>query len=181
MLKRKINAAVSLLTTAMLLTHAIVFSIFMLTRCRVADILWIMSWVLLGVMLIHALISIDIAISAHAETGERKGKSYPKMNVPTVVQRASGMLMLPAIILHVLDATGVIVPPQMVQAVVHPLFFAAALAHTAISTSKALITLGIGNAKLIKIVNVVMRVICGATLIAAVIGIYLRTFAGGAA
>ena len=178
---RKINAVVSLLTTALILLHAIVFSIFMLTKCRVADALWILSYAMIGVVVAHAFISIVLAISAHADTGKRTAKSYPKMNVPTIVQRASGMLMIPATVLHILGATGIMVPPKAVHAIVPPLFFALVLAHTAISTSKALITLGIGNAKLIKIVDIVMRVICGATLIAGVIGIYLRTFAGGAA
>ena len=56
------------------------------------------------------------------------------------------------------------------------LFFTIVLTHIAISTGKAFITLGIGNAKFIKVVDIVMKVICGATLIAGVIGIYLRTF-----
>ena len=180
MLKRKINAVVSLLTTVLLLTHAIFLSIYMLSGGRSIRPAGFIGWVLMGLMIAHALISIDLAISAHAETGKRKGKNYPKMNVPTIVQRVSGILMVPAAGLHIAGAVGAMVQPKMVHAIVPPLFFAIVLAHVALSTSKALITLGIGNAKLIKTVDIVMKVICGATLIAGVAGIYLRTFTEGA-
>ena len=181
MLKRKLNAVASLLTTVLLLAHAILLSVYMLSGGRSFRPAGFMGWVLMGVMICHALVSIDLALSAHVEENTRKGKQYPKLNIPTIFQRITGLLMVPAAALHIAGATGAMVPPKMVHAIVPPLFFAMVLSHIAISTSKALITLGIGNAKLIKIVDIVMRVICGATLIAGVIGIYLRTFAGGAA
>ena len=180
MLKRKINAAVSLITAAMLLLHAICLSAYMLSGDSIARPSTIVGWALMGLMIIHALISMDLALSAHAENGKRKGKNYPKLNIPTIIQRASGILMVPAAVLHIAGATGAMVPPKMVHAIIPPLFFAIVLMHTAISVGKALITLGIGNTKFIKTVDIAMRVICGATLIAGVIGIYLRTFAEGA-
>ena len=179
MLKRKINAAVSLLTTVLLLAHAISLSVYMLTGGRSFRPAGFMGWALMGVMIVHALISIDLALSAHAEENTRKGKQYPKLNVPTIVQRATGLLMVPAAALHIAGATGAMVPPKMVHAIVPPLFFALVLSHVAISTGKALITLGIGSAKCIRIVNLVMKLICGATLIAGVIGICLQTFGEG--
>ena len=181
MLKRKINAVLSLLTTVLLLVHAITCSIFMLSGDRVARPPELMSWVLMGLLIIHALISIDLVIASHAETDNRKGKKYPKLNAAMIVQRASGVLMVPATGLHIAGAIGLMVPPKAVHLIVPPLFFTMVLVHVAVSTSKALITLGIGNAKMMKVVNIVMRVVCGATLIAGVVGIYLRTFAGVAA
>ena len=174
--KRKVNAVVSLLTTVMLLAHAIILSIHMLSGGRTVKPAGIMGWILTGLMLVHALISMDLVISAHAETGKIKVKHYPQMNISMILQRASGVLMVPAAGLHIAGATGVMVPPKMVHAIVPPLFFAIVLTHTALSTSKALITLGIGNAKFIKIAGIVIKVICGVTLIAGVVGIYLRTF-----
>lgn len=180
MKKRKLNAAVSLLTAVMLLIHAIVLSVHMLTGGRTVKPAGLTGWITMGLMLLHALISIDLALSAHAETQTRKGKSYPKMNVPTIVQRASGVLMVPTAALHIVGATGLMVLPPAVHMIVPPLFFAIVLTHIAISTSKAFITLGIGNARFIKTVDIAMKVICGATLIAGVIGIYLRAFGGAA-
>ena len=48
--------------------------------------------------------------------------------------------------------------------------------HTAISTSKAFITLGIGSAMFVKTVDIAVKVICGVTLVADIVGFYLYTF-----
>ena len=52
-------------------------------------------------------------------------------------------------------------------------FFTIALLHTAVSSSKALITLGIGSAKAIKVADRVIKVLCVVTLIADITGFYL--------
>ena len=176
MAKRKLNAVISLLVTVMLLMHAIFLSIWMLSGGSTTKPAGFWAWVLMGMVIIHALISIDLAVSAHAENENRKGKKYPKMNAATIIQRVSGVVMVPATGFHIAGATGVLVPPQMVHAIVPPLFFTIVLTHISVSASKALVTLGIGSAKLIKAVDLIMKLICGATLIAGVIGIYLRTF-----
>ena len=75
--------------------------------------------------------------------------------------------------LHIAGASGAMQPPHIVHTILPPLFFAIALAHAAISTDKALITLGIGNARFIKIVNVAIGLVCAATLVADIIGFYL--------
>ena len=95
------------------------------------------------------------------------------MNLPTIIQRASGVCMVIFAGLHIAGATGALQPPPAVHAILPPLFFVIALAHAAVSTSKAFITLGIGNARFVKAVGVIMKVICAATLVAAVIGFYL--------
>jgi hypothetical protein len=132
-----------------------------------------MPWILFGLMLVHAVISIDLAISAHSETEKRKGKSYPKLNVATILQRVSGVAMIVFAGLHVAGAAGYMQPPKLVHAILPPVFFTIALAHVAVSTSKAFITLGIGNAKVVKAVDIVVKVICAATLIATLTGFYL--------
>ena len=177
MLSRKLNAGLSLLTSVMLLYHAIFLSVWMLSRCSIAKSESFMPWVLMGLMVIHALICIDQAISAHSGTEKRKVKSYPKMNVSTNIQRASGMLMLLLLVVHITGAANYY-QPKMLHAVLHPLFFAVVLVHVAVSVSKSLITLGIGNARVVKIVDIVVKVLCGATLIAGVTGFYLCLFVG---
>jgi hypothetical protein len=174
--KRKINAVVSLLTTVMLLIHAIVLSVCMLTGCSIPQSAGMIAWILLGLVLTHALISIDLALSAHAETETRKGKSYPKMNGATIFQRVSGILLIVFAALHVAGASGAMQPPHIVHTILSPLFFLIALAHTAISTEKAFITLGIGNVRFVKVAGIVIKVICAATLIAAITGLcfYVR-------
>jgi hypothetical protein len=173
MLMRKINAGLSLLTSIFLLDHAIFNAVRMISGGAIEKSGTFMSWILFGLMLAHAVISIDLGISAHSETEKRKCKSYPKLNVATFFQRISGIVLIVFAGLHVAGAAGFMTPPPIVHAIVPAVFFTIALMHLAVSTSKAFITLGIGNAKFVKVVDLVMKVICGATLIAALTGFYL--------
>ena len=176
MLLRKINAIISLLTTLFLLDHAIFTSVWMLSQGRVEQSAPIAPWILAGLMAVHAFISIYFAIEAHMEGDKRKVKSYPQMNRVTIFQRISGILLIVFTALHIAGASGAIQPPHIVHTILSPLFFLVALAHTAVSTDKAFITLGIGNARFVKAVSVIIKVICAATLIAAVIGFYLHVW-----
>ena len=173
MILRKINAGISLLATVLLLNHALSLSAWMLSRGSIALSPGIWPWILVGTMILHALIGIELAISAHSDEQAHKGKSYPKMNVQTIVQRISGVLMIVFAALHIAGAAGYMKPPKLVHSIVPPLFFTLVLSHIAVSASKALITLGIGNAKVFKVADIAIKAICGATLIAAITGFYL--------
>ena len=173
MLMRKINAGLSLLTAVLLLGHAIFEAVRMISRGAIEKGGSFISWILFGLMLAHAVISIDLAVSAHLETETRKGKSYPKLNISTMIQRITGMALIVFAGLHVAGAAGYMTPPPVIHAIVPAVFFTIALAHAAVSTSKAFITFGIGNAKFVKAVDIVVKVICAATLIAALTGFYL--------
>ena len=173
MLLRKINAGASLLTTTLLLFHAISIAFWMLSRGEIARPSGLISWVLVGCMAFHAFFSIDLAISAHTDGGKHIGKKYTLLNRETIVQRVSGVLLILFTALHIAGATGAMTPPPAVHAVVPVLFFAMAMAHTAISAGRAFITLGIGDMKVFKVVNIAVKVICATTLIADVIGFYL--------
>jgi hypothetical protein len=127
----------------------------------------------MGLMAVHAFISIYFAVDSQDEGEKRKFKSYPKMNHATIFQRVSGLLLIVFTALHVAGASGAMHPPQIVHAVVPPIFFTIALAHAAVSTDKAFITLGIGNAKFVKIVSIAIKLICAVTLIADITGFYL--------
>ena len=173
MLLRKINAIIGLLTTILLLDHAIFTSVRMLSKGSVEQSAPFAPWILAGLMAAHAFISVYFGISSHMDEEKRKYKSYPKMNRVTVFQRVSGILLIVFVALHIAVASGAMQPPHIVHTIVPPVFFTFALAHAAFSTDKAFITLGIGNARFVKIVSVVIKVICVATLIAAITGFYL--------
>ena len=177
MLLRKINAGCSLITAMLLLDHAIFFSVWMLSRGSIAKSTGVMPWILAGVTLIHALISIDLMVSGYMDSKAHRCKWYLKLNIPVIIQRMSGILMMIFIGIHIAGAKNHF-QPKMLHAVVHPLFFGVVLAHVAVSTSKSLITLGIGSAKVIKIVDIAIKILCGATFIAGVIGFYLCLFLG---
>ena len=78
MLTRKINAVISLLTTFFLLYHAIFHAVWMLSNGGIVKTVIIPSWILFGLMIAHAFISIDLAISATPEWKNINAKVIPK-------------------------------------------------------------------------------------------------------
>ena len=173
MLLRKINAGLSLLSTLLLMDHAIFHGVWMLSRGSVEKTANSLPRILFGVMVLHAIISIVLAVRGHKGAEKRKCNDYFNINIATMIQRISGVLLFIYTVLHIVGTTGILRLPQVVHAVLTPVFFTIALTHTALSVSKAFITLGIGNAKLIKGVDVAVKVLCVMTLIAGVAGFYL--------
>lgn len=173
MLMRKINAIISLLATIFLLDHAIFISVWMLSKGSVEQSAPVAPWILAGLVALHAFIGIYFAVSSHMDGEKRKVKSYPKMNRVTIFQRVSGILLIIFTVLHIAGAAGAMTPPHIVHTIFPPLFFTIALAHTAVSADKAFITLGIGNARFIKVLSIIIKVICTLTLIASIVGFYL--------
>ena len=68
--------------------------------------------------------------------------------------------------------------PKILHTIMHPLFFGVCSMHIAVSVSKAMITLGIGNAKTVKIVDIIIKILCAVIWIASVIGFYRCLFLG---
>lgn len=173
MVQRKLNAGLSLLSTVFVFYHAIHTAVWALSRGSIPKSAGFMAWILTGLTVAHALISIDLAISGHASAPKGNYKSYPKMNVSTIIQRITGVLMMIFAGLHIAGAMKLMQPPKPVHAVVPPLFFVVVLVHVSVSTSKAFITLGIGTAKTVKVVDVIVKAFCALTLIACMTGFYL--------
>ena len=173
MILRKINAGLSIICTILLMAHANSHAAWMLSNGSIKVGVKGMSWALVWVMAAHAILSIVLAILGHKGAEKRKCNTYPQLNVQTNLQRMSGMLLILFTALHVAGTVGVLQPPKVVHAILPPLFFAMSLMHVAVSGSKALITLGIGNAKVVKVVDIVVKVLCIITLIASVSGFYL--------
>ena len=177
MILRKINAALSLFTTVMLMDHAIFLSVWMLSRCSIEKSANFMPRILVVLMMLHAILSIILLIKNRKGAEKNKHKKYSELNIETYVQRITGVLIILMMGLHIAGAANHF-QPKMLHAIFHPLFFAAALTHAAVSVDKAFVTLGIGSAKFIRVVNVAMKIICCATLVAGVIGFYLCLFVG---
>lgn len=174
---RKINAVLSLITSFLFLSHAMFLSVWMLSRCSIQKSADNMPRLLSMVVAIHAGISIFLLIRGSKWAEKRKYKAYLQMNIPTYVQRITGILILLLVGLHIAGAKNHF-QPKMLHAILHPLFFATALTHISVSVSMAMITLGIGNAQTVKIVDIILKVLCAATFAAAVIGFYLCLFVG---
>lgn len=174
MILRKINAAISLLTTLLLMNHAIFNAVWMLSHGSITKHSNGMSFILVPAMAVHAIISIILGVLGHKGATKQKYNSYQKLNKATIIQRVSGILLILFTALHVAGAVGGITPLGVIHAILPPLFFTITLMHVAVSTSKAFITLGIGNATVIKAIDISVKVICGITLIADVTGFYLH-------
>ena len=171
---RKANAILSLITTILLFYHAISLAAWMLSRGLIPRGSIIMSFLMIVFFVMHAIISIILLISTHKGSKGPKGKHYPKLNAPMVVQRSSGVLLILFTWLHIAGAIGIMTPPPLVHAIVPPLFFALVMAHVAVSASKSLITLGIGDAKFVQQADAIVKAVCIVTLIADVVGFYLH-------
>ena len=177
MILRKINAGLSLVTTVLFLNHAISLSIWMLYRCSIKKSAANMPIALMVVTTLHAVLSILLVILGRKGAEKRKCKSYPKMNSSNIMQRVTGIGMLLLLGLHIAGAANHF-QPKILHTIMHPLFFGVCSMHIAVSVSKAMITLGIGNAKTVKIVDIIMKILCAVTWIASVIGFYRCLFLG---
>ena len=173
MVLRKINSVLSLITTFLVLDHAIFNAVWFFSM-KTLPKTTVLSWVLVGFMAVHAMLSMALAMNAHNVPAPADAKSYPAKNVTTIIQRVTGMLLIVGTVFHVLGATGVMTPPAVVHAIVPTVFFTVCMAHTAISTSKAFITLGVGNAKVVKGIDIAVKVICAAVLVANIVGFFMN-------
>lgn len=174
---RKINAALSLVSTILILIHSIFYGVWMLLRCSIAKISALPSRILVVFMLAHAIISVALGVLGHKGAQKIKCKGYPKQNLSTMLQRISGILLILLIGFHIAGAITHF-QPKILHAILHPLFFVIVLSHVAVSTSKAFITLGIGNTKAIKIIDIMVKVICVLTIVMCIVGFYLCLFVG---
>ena len=177
MILRKINAALSLFTTVLLMDHAIFLSVWMLSRCSIEKSADFMPWILAVLMVLHAMLCIIFLIKSNKGVKKIKYKQYSELNVETYIQRITGVLIILMMGLHIAGAANHF-HPKILHAIFHPLFFAVALAHSAVSVDKAFVTLGIGSAKFIRAVSITMKIICSATFVAGVIGFYICLFVG---
>ena len=85
---------ISLICTVLILNHAIFLSVWMLSRCSIAKSESFLPIILMILVVIHAIISIVLGILGHKNAEKRKTNNYPKLNIPTIMQRASGILMI---------------------------------------------------------------------------------------
>lgn len=175
MLLRKVNAWLSVATTMLLFQHTFFYSFCMLSLCDFNTVNEIISYVLAGLMILHAVLSAVMAFLGHKGADKGKFKDYPKINISTIIQRTSGILMLLLIGLHIWGA-ACFFQPKILHAFIQPLFFIMALAHASVSFSKAFITLGIGNARTIRIIDIATRILCLVIFILGVVGFYYCMF-----
>ena len=112
MVLRKINAGISLIITFLLMDHAIFHAVWMLSRGSVEKNATSMPRILFVLMIIHAGLSIVLAILGHKGADKGKFNGYADMNKLTYMQRGSGIALIPLTVLHILGTVGVLQPPK---------------------------------------------------------------------
>ena len=146
---RKINAAVSLLSTLLIVIHGGYDAFWMFFRGKIPTLPKVIAIILMITVLIHIILSITIIIFGIKESKGKKGKLYKKQNIKTLLQRIFGILMLVLIPLHGAWMWNRL-SPKILHSFIHTIFFIAVYGHIAISTSKAFITLGLVTIGLLK-------------------------------
>lgn len=177
---KKLNACLGLAATVLGLFHIGFYSLWCLSKGQLPDIGRVLSPIFSITAVLHGLFSITMAILARKGIRLPKGvqpRSYPALNRKTVLQRSSAILMLLLLPLHIIGA-NTHYAPWLLYTITQPLFFAAVLLHTALSFTKALISLGIGTVKGLRFLDIVISLVCAILMLASTCGFYLYLFGG---
>lgn len=145
MLLKKINAGLSLVTCAVVLAHVGMGCRTLLTGWYDPVLSHYMPLLTMAAVLLHALLSVAIVLFAHDGSSPR----HAKANLATILQRASGLLMIALVHVHVHAYDHVVARVRLSAAqragfaVGEAAFYACVFVHMAVSLPKALITLGL--------------------------------------
>ena len=166
---RKANAVISLICSCLILLHGGYDAIWMILRGKITTLPKPIAMLLVIFVVIHIILSIVTLIIGK---DSKNTKLYKKENIKTIIQRVFGVLIVLLLVPHIIGMQNHLTP-KILHSLIHPIFFLVVYGHTAISFSKALITLGIGSAKFIKVVDILMSILCVIIFIASIIGLYL--------
>lgn len=143
---KKINAVLALLTVLLLLAHIGIIIYTYVTFDYRADLIKLFGILLVAAMCLHAVLGMCAVFLRGDGT---KLDLYPRQNRRTVFQRVTAALIFPLLLLHLRNF-------DLLQAsaasgnrflfalllLVQVLFYGVILCHTAVSVTRALITLG---------------------------------------
>lgn len=169
---RKANAVISLICSFLILLHGGYDAIWMILRGKITTLPKPIAMLLVIFVVIHIILSIVTLIIGKDRKNSKNTKLYKKENIKTIIQRVFGVLIVLLLVLHIIGMQNHLAP-KILHSLIHPIFFLVVYGHTAISFSKALITLGIGSAKFIKVVDILMFILCVIIFTVSIIGLYL--------
>ncbi len=185
---KKINAVLSLLTTLTLLIHLGYTIYAYLAFYYNPDLKLLTAMPFMVLACLHAVCGMT---AVFLQSDGSSLNLYPKQNLRTVLQRMSAALILPLLILHLNTfhllqtcAEGGLWVWFYLLILSQPLFYATVLTHTALSLTRALITLGwLGSRDQQRILD---RIVYSAFAIIFALAVYavvkteIVMFAGGA-
>lgn len=165
---KKLNARLSLLTIFFLLIHE-GYQLYAFITFYYNPALSMASGISVAVCLVlHVILSVISVISLH----DSKTVVYKRLNIRTVIQRISGVLLLVLLPLHIftmpLLKLSVGGAGYVLTEAVGIIFYAAVSCHAALSFSNALITLGLlSDIKKKRVIDIVALVFFALLFIAA--------------
>lgn len=163
---KKWNARLSLLTILLLLIHEGYQLIAYITFYYNPTLSKVSGYAVVGCFVLHAILSVVGVAVLH----DAKGIAYKRLNIRTVLQRISAVLLILLLPLHIfsfplLKSSAGGFGYVMAEAA-QIIFYATLFCHVAVSFSNALITLGrLSDIKKKRIIDVVVLVICVIMLI----------------
>lgn len=164
---KKWNARLSLLTVAMFLIHE-GYHLYAYTILYYNPILSkFTGYAVVVALLLHAILSIISVFVLH----DAKSVSYKKLNIKTVIQRVSAVLIVLLLPLHIFSfgllQSSVGGVGYILTEIAQILFYAAVFCHIALSFSNAFITLGyLTDMRKKRVIDIVVTVICVVMFIA---------------
>lgn len=165
---KKWNARLSLLTIVLLLIHE-GYQLYAYTTMYYNPILSkVTGYALAAALGLHVILSIVSVFVLH----DAKKVTYKKLNIKTVIQRVSAVLIVLLLPIHILSfdllqsSVGGI--GYILTEIAQILFYAALFCHIATSFSNAFITLGtLTDMRKKRIIDIVVAVICAILFLAA--------------
>ncbi len=168
---KKFNAALSLLTALALFVHVGYTAYAYLTFYYNPLLKSLTSIPLMVFVCLHAVLAMGIVFFSADGT---KLSQYPKQNIGTILQRASAILILPLLFLHIntFDLLKSCAGDGkwfcfILLLIAQPVFYATVFTHCAVSVPRALITLGLlSSLKKKKTADRIVFVLCAIFFIA---------------
>ena len=165
---KKWNARLSLLTVVLFLIHE-GYHLYAYTTMYYNPVMSkVTGYALVGALGLHVILSIISVFVLH----DAKKVTYKKLNIKTVIQRVSAVLIVLLLPIHILSfgllqsSVGGI--GYILTEIAQILFYAALCCHIAVSFSNALITLGyLTEMRRKRIIDIVAAVICAILFLAA--------------
>lgn len=164
---KKWNAQLSLLTFALLLIHEGYQLFAYITFYYNPTLSKASGYALAGCFVLHGILSAICVFALH----DSKTVAYKKLNLRTVMQRVSAVLIILLLPLHIFSfsllqsSTGGM--GYVLVEVIQIIYYAALSCHIALSFSNALITLGrLSDMKKKRVIDTIMIVICSLLFIA---------------
>lgn len=166
---KKVNAVLSWLLCLSLLGHLLTMSYSFLTGWYNYALCKNLAYITAGFATVHVVISVILIFFFH-DGG--KVSYYGKRNLGTILQRATGIIIVAILHMHV-KAFGFIVEgiklafwTKLGIFVTETIFFGAIFIHLAVSFSKSMISLGLlRTEKMEKIIDKVVVIVCSVLML----------------